>query len=523
MVLSCDSFVSTRASTGGGAISVSYMKRREAACLITDVEFRKIAASAGGAIFAEHFVFVDDQIEDPTDLGLTNSSARFRLMFISETSFTENSASDGGAILLKGVSTSIKNVTAARNSALETGGVCSFRDGSSVNLVDGQFYDNEAGRGGAIMINDRSAVQCTDCQIRRNKANHDGGGVAVATVFTPIQPSAFHCTACIIRENKANLGGMANNLFYCFKKSAVGGVYFHYDESTVKKEPSDLVVVILRETLVQGNHAEIGGGGIIASRPELVAISCIRSRHPKGSNQASSVDFVTEHEISQTARLDDIDCLSWTHNTVGSDGYGPLKATFATIAVACAYSNDTCEGSNKHLPTHSSAHVVPAIQITLLDKFGQRPAEPRPEHRNASTTISSNRVRLSGQMNSQFERGRALFNETRVVGSPGPYRVKLQLSDASIESLELHTELRRCQIGEQKVLNNTACQRCEAGMYSIDESADACHECPENTLCESWGIVPKDGYWIPSPCFTHPKRCLFEAGCTRGRIRQCLV
>lgn len=130
--------------------------------------------------------------------------------------------------------------------------------------------------------------------------------------------------------------------------------------------------------------------------------------------------------------------------------------------------------------------------------------------------MSSSSVLLSGQLSAPFERGVAIFKETIVTGHPGEYNLRLSFSDDRIEPVDLKTGLQFCKLGEESVLNNTACQKCEIGTYSIEQPLSKCKECPMGCACKKWGIAPMQNNWSPSPCIAKAQECLSEDGCHYG-------
>lgn len=296
----------------------------------------------------------------------------------------------------------------------------------------------------------------------------------------------------------------------------LGGMLMYRMANPYGTDPADEVIVILRDVELVDNDAQVGGGGIMATHPQYIAVQCSSGTQVETLSNNITEGFAQINKMNDFPRLLNHVCRSWTGNRVGKGGYGDLRATFGAKAVTCISKDNECQQTNGVLPMHSSAAFIPPIKITLVDQFGQFPAEPGPDHQDLMASPESDQVRMSGQLHSIFNRGEALLTETTVIGHPGKYRMVLRFHDDRIEDVELNSELQSCSVGQQSVLNDTACQWCEIGTFSVREPLDICEECPDNCVCRRWGIQPTRGHWLPSPCTTKALECLSEHACAYG-------
>lgn len=299
----------------------------------------------------------------------------------------------------------------------------------------------------------------------------------------------------------------------------LGGLCLNHKPGRRRLGLTDPGIVVLRGVDLDGNRAEAGGGGIMASHPRQVILNCSMQATTMPITQNITEGFVRRFVSNQMQRLMDTECPFWRENSVAESGYGPVKATFASSASACMLKGDRCERLTDRLPEHRSTELIPAVKITLVDQFGQLPAEAHPDSKDISvTTKSSRHVRLFGQLSVGFERGEASITDAAVTGQPGRYRLVLHFSDKRIDDIRLSTALAECSIGEESVVDNTACQTCEMGTYSVRKPLDKCEDCPDNCVCNRWGIAPKSNYWISSPCTTKAEKCLSDIACDYGIV-----
>lgn len=489
------SFLQNRAMDGGGALSLSFLQFRDTRCVISNVMFAENNAATGGAVFAEFYLYVDNKMEQTHfgDQSLENPSIQ-----MNHTVFLGNSAVTGGAMELNGVPALLRNISMENNRAKDAGGALALVGLSVVQVIGGTFHRNKAKSGGALMVRERCMMHCIGCAITNNKATADGGGVCIVCLFVKKQAVVFECDECAVKENRARIGG---------------GLHLNHKSVPYRSNFKNSPIIVLKNLDLMDNYARIGGGGIMASHPAHVAVQCSgRVEAPTSKNLADGLLKI--NDVHQMSRLSQKACPAWKGNSVGEGGYGPTRATFAFTANVCLANDKECFDANGEIPVHSSAGLIPPIKITLVDQYGQSPAEPPPCSDHFFVAPQSKDVRLSGQLESHFFRGEASLTETTVTGNPGDYSLTLHFSDKRMADINLYTELRSCAIGEQSVLHNTACQKCEAGTYSVQEPLEKCTECHGSAICRKWGIAPKNGHWIPSPCVTQARECLSENACT---------
>lgn len=257
----------------------------------------------------------------------------------------------------------------------------------------------------------------------------------------------------------------------------------------------------------------------MASHPDCIVMDCMRPQNAKPTLRNITEGFLQPNATMSMQSLSERSCASWRGNRVGAHGYGVEKATYAFRAVVCVIDGEECRPADGKLRAHRSTGHIPPIKITLVDRFGQRPAAPYPDHQLLVTIASAKQpreVRLSGQLDVRFDGGEAVLDETTVTGTPGAYGLLLNFSDPQLNNVTLTTELESCLVGEQSVLGNTACQPCEAGSYRVHEPVNTCIECPDHCICNTWGIAPARNYWIPSPCSPMAEECLSDRACEYG-------
>lgn len=171
---------------------------------ITDAVFMQNKAQTGGAIYAEYYVYSQNRGDIRLFFQDFNIQPHIQL---NNTILMDNSAlgGGGGALLLTSIRALLTNVTMSNNTAAESGGACAFNAGSVVLLINGTFRKNKAATGGAIALGERSMLHCIKCEMTRNVASNDGGGL-MAVILMP-QQFGFQCDTCSITQNRARLGG----------------------------------------------------------------------------------------------------------------------------------------------------------------------------------------------------------------------------------------------------------------------------------------------------------------------------
>ena len=190
------------------------------------------------------------------------------LVHINKSTFTNNSASAGGAIFVNSVSTTvvIKNCSFLANTAVEKGGALAFNDGDSIIISTSSFQDNLVGshvsthttsstgkgKGGAVYFSAIS-IELVNTNFKNNEAASGGALFFEAAASLVVQESEFS-------------GNIANN--------GVGGavaIIVSYD-------------VNITRCKVEGNVATGDGGGLYVQDGDNI---CITLGHLV-NNQATS-------------------------------------------------------------------------------------------------------------------------------------------------------------------------------------------------------------------------------------------
>lgn len=172
-------FTSNTATKNGGAI---YTK---ANTTITNTSFSSnTAMQHGGAIFRDvNKPGVDTNVVIKNSSFEKNKAENFggaimarAVTTIQDTSFTQNEANDGGAVLAIAKMT-LTGDTFTSNKATELGGAVVIAD--VAEITKSEFASNEAQNGGALHISDEDTdVTITESTFKKNYAEHQGGAIS---------------------------------------------------------------------------------------------------------------------------------------------------------------------------------------------------------------------------------------------------------------------------------------------------------------------------------------------------------
>ena len=103
-------------------------------------------------------------------------------------------------------------------------------------------------------------------------------------------------------------------------------------------------------------------------------------------------------------------------------------------------------------------------------------------------------------------------------GIPGNYRTGGSFNEKAIKTVTLIVTVPSCVIGEITDDGTGFCSQCSSSTYSFNPLSHSCRPCPENGICETNAITPKDGYWHWTPCSKNLQRCLTSHACKfKGR------
>lgn len=265
------SSITNNSADNGGAI---YATRR---AIENDCEVLKVSATdfvensaknlggavlltAGVDVFMENVTFVNNVASSTSESEGGAIAALNCTLTIDGGAFTKNMSKrlGGGISLASGVSVTLNNVTASRNSARTNGGFI-YSEGGTLNVYNGTINNNTSNSGAGIYLYDGAAANVFDSKFIANTAAENGAAMFIYTggTETAINDCAFE------RNVSNNFGGG----MYISNKSIVG-IYnvIATDNSAVKGgfmyETTATTTVTLAELTVSENTAT-GGGSII--------------------------------------------------------------------------------------------------------------------------------------------------------------------------------------------------------------------------------------------------------------------
>lgn len=182
----------------------------------------------------------------------------------------------GGVYALKASALTIANcIIAHNNSAANGGGIRS--DYSDLHIITSRFSDNKAEKGGAVFLEEVTAVnpEIVQTVFIRNIASEDGGGVFV----TSASPAFVSCS---FLDNRARKGG---GMYDTGPQLVVGG--------------SEVV-----NSIFSGNQAEDWGGGVYANNSFGYFTNCLFSGNKANYGGAFNIDNGSETGIFNCTIVD---------------------------------------------------------------------------------------------------------------------------------------------------------------------------------------------------------------------------
>ena len=179
-------------------------------------------------------------------------------VYINKSTFINNNAVRGGVMVIHDNSSiDIDNSTFSQNSASSTGGVIHIEFGSSsVYINKSTFANNNAVRGGVMLIHDNSSIDIDNSTFSRNSASSTGG-----VIHTEFGSSSVYINKSTFINNNAVQGGVMlihanssididNSTFSQNSASLTGGVIY----TTVGSS-----FVYINKSIFTNNSAYIGG------------------------------------------------------------------------------------------------------------------------------------------------------------------------------------------------------------------------------------------------------------------------
>jgi cysteine-rich repeat protein/predicted outer membrane repeat protein len=154
---------------------------------------------------------------------------------VNDLTIRNGNALAGGGISNNGGALVMTNVVVTDCETVSNGLAGAIFTAGTLAMTGGALMDNRAGEGGAVYMNDGSAV-LTDVTIAGNHSNSDGGAIKYHA-----PASSMTITGCTIRDNTSDQQG--------------AGIL--YSESTL----------IMANSTVSGNRSKTNGGGIYANGP----------------------------------------------------------------------------------------------------------------------------------------------------------------------------------------------------------------------------------------------------------------
>eukprot|EP00210_Caulerpa_lentillifera_P003941 g3761.t1 len=502
-------FTNNTATKDGGAIC---LQAHSILNLSNSVLQRNLANEFGGALYLHS-----------SNISLLSSILNFNnailggalyginaTMNITHSTFEINHArGSGGAVYMKNSSTILEETIIQSNEAGGNfGGICAL-EVSHLNASNLIVQSNSAGNlGGGVGIGNGSTILCYLCNVSNNKA-FSGAGLYIyvnnsISIVAQLQNSRFE-------NNSAR--------FYA------GGLEFYapLNRTINCRYPTAMCsYVVMLNTEFLSNFANLLGGAILTSYASGVLIDC--------EHRPRIRSFVNERFMSSLRSIHPKGlCSSWIGNQVLGNAHGANVGTYGqkvVLSIDDDSLNDVKLVGNPQtgylLENVSSGKQLPTINVTVLDEFGVGPAPTIP--RAFEARFSNAEGLFLGEYRVMILNGFGSFNDVGVSADPGNYTLRVELDNASFETINVTVIVRECRMGEAFFSDLRACQECDALSYNFNVSGGGgCTQCPNGGDCTRQYIIPKKGYWHKSPCHSTVQECLVKEACSYDNRHETLV
>jgi len=279
----------------------------------------------------------------------------------------------------------------------------------------------------------------------------------------------------------------------------------------------------MTNTFFVSNRAEIAGGGYFVDELKFLSTDC-------------DLEQVKEITAESGALTDNVKCTSVHSNSVGKLGYASNVATnavgFYLEAIRQNKSNTrVMVGHTYSINSWRGGDILPDFVTVMVDSFGQGPALSR----GKQAQVSNGLLMFDGSVNAFAESPDGLIScplEADVSGGigtfslgaplkePGTYSLEFWFGESTKSNVTVYVTFRECQINEETTSTASGilwCDECDAKHFNFYPESK-CRNCPERCDCSEWGVSSKEGYWMPSPCFTNAWRCLSGDACEYGKL-----
>ena len=293
--------------TKSGGFGAGIAIRNRTHLKMNDVKMQNNHAQGkGGALYAD-----------------TTSSSRMNNITITESEFTDNSASfgssTGGAIYIRGLSkSSIISSSFSNNIAANSGGAIALHDiEHQILFEDCKFSKNRArgGNGGAIMIEAATAEKAGTLVVKKsqfteNRAETYGGALSIGNSVNPLGSAQIEYS--VFKKNLANSS-----------QSGAGGAIYHFSSA-----PFYLRV---HNSQFHENKAELSGGAIYAYHPQQMDVIESTFFHNQAMGASTAQPRYGGGVMVDGATVFTIERSNFCHNIASSSGTERVSGTGGAV------------------------------------------------------------------------------------------------------------------------------------------------------------------------------------------------
>lgn len=377
----------SRAGLTGGAIAIAPGGRLTA----NHSRFEGNRARDGGAIAASSDVQIDNSVFFNNDAEVDQGGALqiwTSTLTVSHTRFDFNSALNGGAVLQRGGTASLNQVTFADNQARDRGGAYHVYEVGQTSISAGTFTNNSAvNDGGAVYVAGQvdqalsgevigSRMQIMGSDLNGNSAQRAGGGVYVFGINFSDDGliGELRLLNSQVRNNQSASGGGIYNRGALYTTDVLisgnqatngGGLYL---PQTASLGQAPLSRMDLTRTTITNNTASAAGGGIWTSTMARAAQGLVIS-----GNQARDGGGIALFAGS----LEVFSNLALLNNTASRWGGGLyIDYVFGAFVQAATFSGNQATGTQgrggdvyiaaNNAPSPSSVSSLFLINASLL-------------------------------------------------------------------------------------------------------------------------------------------------------------